>query len=631
MFAIRLNDKYLDLAPNTAPTITIVNPLFDRDGAERLYTYTFKLPNTPTNTALLRHAHRLDNQSNATTYTGAVLELVQGVPFEHGILELDDQEFGPDGVNAVFKNHVPPLFEELDKIKINTILETIAVPQETTPYWMFALSVPPTSAGITYALTVNGISYSYTTPMSVVNAAVTQSLALALNADYPGLADAGFYDELRLFSAEANLVNIVLGTLTNLEEPTVVTVGQAAYTDIRAFVNDISFAPDERVTFPYIYWEKFYKDLVANYQLRANPWVDGDWIENEPWEEKFRWQHTLVPFVRLPYILAEIAAVIPSYFSAHTGFFAEDDGAQLIFFNNRSLDKLYYDKYVSGTVVTWKYLNGFRQSIDLNQHVPDLTAGDLFRRLMAHFALYMRVDGSVLDFIKKTAQLSNAPMDWTHLSTSSFTGTRKRRRGFRLKLPDLRAEDKNFAEAVFSGQFDDVVSGEGFTEIQLPFGSCKYGDQIAVVTLTGTLKCPAIAQPGSSDEGGIGDNPYSPRLLFDRGIQPTSDGDNYVMATHDNTNEAALSVGLLSLDLAGTSGLYQRHHRGLLQLVTDGTPITKYLDLSLGDITLLRSWTNSRRKVYDPDGEFVGIIKSIQFKPTATGIGLAKVEFVKQP
>ncbi len=37
------------------------------------------------------------------------------------------------------------------------------------------------------------------------------------------------------------------------------------------------------------------------------------------------------------------------------------------------------------------------------------------------------------------------------------------------------------------------------------------------------------------------------------------------------------------------------------------------------------------RKVYDPDGEFVGIIKSIQFKPTATGIGLAKVEFVKQP
>lgn len=608
---------------DTSIDLNIISPLFDRDGAEALFSLPFKLPATATNLQAFGHANRLDNADNTTRYSGALY--VDGLPFEPaGVIELDDQAFTSDYIGVVFKNEAPRIFEQLDRLKINDILETIEVPQVTTAHWIFELD-PPVAPGNTYSIVINGTNYSYTATTDI-EPEVTQSLAIAINADHPGLADAGFYEELRLFSVAVN--GVTINGTTNLDLISIITPGLAAQANIQALIEGINLSPDSRVSFPYLYWEKYYKDLVTNYQLRANPWLNGDWISNEPWPEKFRWQMTIIPFVRLPYVLDRIAAAIPDFFTVHSGFFAPGgDGSGLIFFNNRSLDLLYYDQYE----IEFKYVNGFKQSINLNQHVPELSGSDLFHRLFDHFALWMRITGTGIEFVKKRDMLAQLPIDWTSMSEPDYTATRRLRRGFTLQYPDLRPEDKNFEPNLpFDGQLEDYVYGEGFEKIPLPFGTCKVNDTVVALPGSGILKTACMNQPGSSDEGALGDNKYSARLLFDRGIQESDMGEQYVMASHDNTDQAGATIAALSLDLNAPDGLYSLHHKGILDISTDGQPVTLAMRLSIADLLEVRKWTNARRTIVLPEGQVTAVIKSIRVKARNNGLGISIVEFVQE-
>jgi hypothetical protein len=634
MIALRLNTTYLDLPEGIALDLNIFNPLFDRDGAEALFSIPFTLPATPTNLHALAHANRLDNADNTTTYLNAALE-IEGLPFEPaGVLELDGQTFTANSITATFKNIVPTLFEQLDKLKINDLLETIAVPNITDAYWIFPLSVPPSSAGITYTIIIDTLGYSFTTPSSVPNAAVTQSLALAINAAHPGLADTGFNDELILNSLLVNDVAIDVPNLVNLDDPTATTVGQAALADIEAFINSISFTPDDRVSFPYLYWEKFYKGLVEGFTERHNVWLDGDTLSNEPADNDKEWKTGYIPLVRVPYILEQIALAIPDYFTVHTGFFAADDGAQLVVLNNRTLDRVYYDRYPNNGTGVFKYLNGHKGSIALNEHVPNMSAGEFFRRMMEQFALYMEVIGTSVKFIKRRDMITSSPLDWTSLSEPDYSATRKHRQGFTLQFPDLKVEDKKFLQSAgepYILQATEYLSGEGFQEFTLPAGITKWNDTVIALPIAGTiLKCPYINQPGSSDEGGLGDNDYSFRLLFDRGIQLTDASDNYVMATPDNLDQAGDTIADLSMDLEAADGLYHLHHKGILELLADGQPVTMAMRLSIADILNTRKWDNARRTITLPDGQVTAVIKSIKFKVDANGLGLSLVELVQE-
>lgn len=631
MLRLRLDTTYLDLDPGTALTLTVHNPLFDADGAEALYSFPFTLPATPRNLETLSHANRLDISSNVTQYPGAVLE-VEGVPFDAGILELDEQKFTNAGIGAIYKNSVPGLMEELEKIKINEILETIDVPQVTDAWWQFPLTTAPSSAGITYSITIDLTLYSYTTPGSVPNAAVTQSLALAINADHPGLADAGFYDELRLFSSEVNDVEINLGTLVNLEMGDYTTPGQAAQANLQDFINDISWAPIDQCSFPYLYWEKFYKDLVTGYNNRINAWVDGTFIDNAEAAGKFAWLTTFIPFVRIAYILDKIAENVPDFFTTHAGFFADDpDGSDTVVFNNRSLDQLYYDRYPNAGFGEFKYLNGFKQSIELNRHVPEMTAAEFVLKLVEGFALWMRIVGTSITFVKKRDQLNSDPIDWTHLSEPSYQATRRFRGGFTIKYPDIREEDKFFLpSSLYASQLTPYVLGEGKEIVELPFGSCKISGGNVGIPGSGLVKCPVMNQAGSSDEGGIEDNEYSFRIIFDRGLQLTSTSDNYVQASSDNTDYFDDPTGDLSLDLNAADGLYHLHHKGIVQLLADGQPVTLALRLGIEDILEARKWTNARRTIKLPDGHVTAVIKSIQVRVTTQGIGISLVEMVQE-
>jgi len=86
-------------------------------------------------------------------------------------------------------------------------------------------------------------------------------------------------------------------------------------------------------------------------------------------------------------------------------------------------------------------------------------------------------------------------------------------------------------------------------------------------------------------------------------------------------------IGNLSLYLHGSTGLYQTHHKGVAELQSTGS-IVKNTKLDIQDILYALKWENSKRKIIGDDGEYTGVIKSIQFKISQSGLDMSQVELV---
>lgn len=617
MLKLRLDTTYLDL-DSASLQLTITNPLFDRDGAEALFSFPFKLPATSRNLYALNHANRLDNADNTTTYTGAVLE-IEGLPFEpSGVLELDGQAFTADSITAVFKNANETILKELDKLKINQLLETITT-QLSAPVarWTFAVvNTPP----VTVSMTISGSVFSRLFTFGTFPADYA-ALAASINGTFPGLATA---TASNLYLDSVLLETYPLESFSLIDLINKVTPGEAVYTGFLNHVTSVNNSGADTHTWPLISWPGFYKETSRDqFWDFINPWLDGNHQENTPRTDKF-WAATYIPFVRSTYILDRITAQLPGLLDTFAGFPIDDpDGSSLIVFNNRCLDHLeenYYD------IDDRRWLNRMVAEVDLNKHVPDLTATAYHRSLLDGFALWWKYEGTGITYHKKRDMLSGAPIDWTSLSEPGYAATRIRRRGFTLEYPDISDEDKLLPDDT---QLIPFESGEAWNEYTLPFHSAIMVSK-AIANLGAAGKFPEVYQPGSSDEAGLGDNKYSLRFLLFRGLSAGSTPAEYVMASSDNTDYAGTNNGDLSLDLNALDGLYHLHHKGIPELLADGQPVTLPMRLSIADILSARKWNNARRTITLPEGQVTAVIKSIQFKADSNGLGLSLVEFVQE-
>lgn len=629
---IRLGSEYLDLFPGTAITITVHNPFFDNEGAEALYSFPFDIPATPKNLTLLGYPNRLDHMNNTALFPAAVLE-VDGVPFEHGVLELDAQKFTPDRIGVVFRNTAPDVWDALSKIRIRDVMETVSSQASPpAPYWTYNLSVTP-ATGIEYKIIIDTIAFAWTAPSNVPVQAVVSALSLAIEAEFPGLAVQGNNQTaLRLNSDQVNLHYIDHDLLQNLEFTGAVTVGQSIHRGLLNHANIVNAASSASHRFPVVFWKEFYKRAVTDYLERINPILNEETIENQPEDNDRTWTTAFVPFVTVPYIFQRIIAAAQNYFTTHTGWFADNQDAQdLIIFNNRSLDAVIRERHpLPG--LPFKYFNGHKSSIRLADHLPDLDAKTFLQNLMTQFALWVRITGTSLHFTKKQEQTTGTPINWTHLSDPGFQATRIFRRGFTLQYPNIEDEDRVMISPDYPNQLEDYIDGEGFHQITLPAATAKIGEAIGIRAQqndpVGVM--PVVSQPGTSDEAGLGKNDYSFRLLFYRGLQGASNNVTYPMASHGAEKYGGASVGNLSLDLSPAGGLYQLHHQGVLDLILEGTPITLPVRLGVHDILEVRKWTNPRRTITLHEGHVTALVKSIQFRASADGIGVSIVELVQE-
>jgi len=274
MLRIRLDTTYLDLA-GASLQLTLHNPLFDDGGEQATYSFPFKLPATPRNAEKLKHPHRIDTSDNAV-FENAVLE-IGGAMHIIGRLELKRQPFTKDTIQAVFKNETENVFDELAKIDINEILETVTSSlNPPTAEWLFAPTAPPQH----YSMVIDGVTMivTVTESASMTVSEVIDALVFDINAAFPGMASNSGGTHLALDANEVEdhpveSYNSAL-TLTSVTSP--------AQSEQQAFLNHVDSVNTTSVTthcFPVMRWIGFYKgNNLLKFTNWINPWFDGSTI-----------------------------------------------------------------------------------------------------------------------------------------------------------------------------------------------------------------------------------------------------------------------------------------------------------------------------------------------------------------
>lgn len=611
MFAIRINNQYIDLNQNAAISIRMNNPVFDADNFPRIWTLPFTLPLTPKNATIFAYPD-LINFAGKRKYPNTIL-YIGGLPFETGIFTIT--EVNDRYIKATFQNIDLAFLENLDKIKINKLLETIAIPQNTTAQTKLSAANPPA----TYSLNVNNINFSLDGTSGYNNpAAVAGYFSTEINQVFPNLTTVETPDRL-IFNpqnGEETQIQIFQGwTVFSNNAPAV--ANQSNMTD---YIADSHTNGNTKVAFPTYYNDAQYENGNPAFEGYINYYENGQLKQNIP-QLTEQFEHTVVPFVRISYIFEQI--VQNSDIKAIAGdFYNLADTQQLVIYNNYALDQIsrYFDVSASGI----RYLNGYKASIDLNQHVPDLSAKEALK-LLDFANVYYEIKGETLYIRNKINQLLQPAINWTKKAEPGYNVEFEEREGFSLEYP---TDDSDIAKR--DNQLTPITIGESVEPITLPVGTL-YEDMRSIFLDPDsfTWSVPIVQQKGSSDELKIGMNETGIKLLFDRGLQNNSLGNTYPFGTHKATNYEGNSVGTYTLDWSGTNGIYEKFWKQYLPLL-QGDTITKNIRLEISDILEIRKWENSRRTIRHPNGHLSGVIKTISFKVDQTGISPATVEFIKE-
>jgi len=611
MFAIRIKNQYLDLNPKTAISIRMNNPIFDADNFPRTWTLPFSVPLTPRNLAVLGYPNLINfagkkKIENATLY-------IEGLPFETGTFTITNAS--DKFIKATFQNIDLTFLKNLDKIKINKILETIAIPQNTAAQTKLSAANPPA----TYSLNVNNVNFSldgtsgYSDPAEVAG-----YFSIQINQVFSNLTTVETPDRL-IFNpqnGEELQIQIFQGwTVFSNNAPAL--ANQSNMTD---YITDSHTNGNTKIAFPTYYNDAQYENGNPAFEGYINYYENGQLKQNTP-QTTEQFEHTVVPFVRIPYIFEQIVA--NSDIKAISGdFYNLADTQQLVIYNNYALDQI--SEYFDVSTSAIRFLNGFKASIDLNQHIPDISAKDALK-LLDFANVYYEIKGETLYIRNKINQLLQPAISWTKKAEPGYNIEYEDREGFSLEYP---TDDTDIAKR--ANQLTPITIGEGVEPITLPIGTI-YEDMRSIFLNPDsfTWSVPIIQQKGSSDELKIGMNETGIKLLFDRGLQNNSRGNTYPFGTHKSTNYEGNSVGTYTLDWSGINGIYEKFWKQYLPLL-QGDTITKKIRLEIADILEVRKWENSRRTIRHPNGHLSGVIKTISFKIDQTGISAATVEFIKE-
>lgn len=605
MLAIKVNEEWLDLNPKTQANITMNNPIFDRESVSRVFSYPFKLPATPRNRNKLKHVNRLDVRPEQTELPAQLW--IQGVMFEEGILEVTGGT--KETITVVFKNIPRQFVEDLDKFYINDILDNTSIPRTVPARSDYTLGDPP---GL-YLFTINGVNLSYNSQPGDDMEDVQINLAAEINGTYPGLA--GYTPSTNQFHLETTtLEELVVTHSINIAFVSQKTVSESKMESFMDFFEDTITTPLTEASFPVVQSSDFYKGLNPDFQQYINFYHPSGNILNTFYTATPGWEHTFVPYIRIPYLLSKIAENAGA--TSIDGVYDDSDFQELILHNNYAIDEVSDEEIVgAGT----QYLNHYKTSIDFNDHVPRMKGRAFFSALMRSLNLYYEVGDQTVTLKNKIIPLQQIPINWTDRAEVDYDMKRKKDNGFTLRY----AEDETDNASVQ----DEQIIGAGEEIIELEFGALNTIKQTNLVHSTNEWKHPYSWQTGSSDELELGKNKYSFRLFFDRGLQPDSNSNNYLMATHDTQNYDDTEIGELALTIAGAKGMYEKHWKGYLE--KQNAPIANLpIRLYIQDILELRSWKNPMRLIESPKGDFVGIVKTVQFKVSSKGISIAKVAFV---
>lgn len=616
MLDIRINETPLDLPSGASINIVSANPILDKDNLARQFSYPFKVPLTPANLRARRHGQRLDAQKIAARQPGAVR-------FQSHLIAkgyVTQLRRANDNEEIAFSNEVLDLWKTLGEFKISELLETVQIgnPVYTEAVWTYTFTATFPN---TYGITMDGVTATASAATSGDLDTAISSIASQINAVYPGTASNFPGDgTIKLQSSVINehpVTSIASVTLTS-----VVTPSDKNYANIVNHVDAVNTTPVDTHCFPLINWNGLYTD-GGNYRFEdlANNDIDGTFRANEP-SERRTWYNTIIPCVRVPYILEKIRERVG--FSEWRGDVFDGEAIQdLIVVSNYTLDDVRYDRYSTGALTTeLLYNNGFKTEINLNRHVPEITAADFIRRICATFNLMLEYADGGLKFLKKKDRFDPPAFRLTEYIGLEYSMERNYTDGWTLRYT---ANDLEEFDA--SPHLQELVSGAGevVTEVPATFG-------YTTLSIDGAnVKMPITQQPGVSDayDGSKGKSSLPLTFLFDRGTSSTSGGNDYQFASHDNINTAGGTVGNYSLDIQSDNGLYALWHKNFIELSNADT-IRIQASLPLGALQKILQFSTARGYFYHPAGTINGVFKSLEYAISADGIAPVSIEMLVQ-
>lgn len=617
MLELRTNGTALDLVPDQSISFTASNPAFDNDLLDRSFSLPFSLPFTARNSAARRHSGRLDNAQRAVRQPAELR--VGGATVFRGSLR--QTEAGETKEEVSFANESLSLWSKLKDVRIRTLLPTLTFkPAGQGPAeWKYQLNTGP----LTYTMT---ISQGTATATSADGSNLALEIASRiirdqLNAWVPGFARVGLSGAIFLDAAllESNpILNVSNVTLALVEG-----VHLQNYNNVVAHVHAVNQTPVETHCFPVIRWPSFYgtkNTAFANNGGLINGYASGTFFPTTeyPLADTDRWENNVVPCVRLPYILEQIALAV-GYSEWSGEVWADADFQKLFMPNNYALDKITQEYY--GDFVRYKR-NTFKETADLNNHVPDITADVLIKWVCTTFALYLQAEGGRLFFRKKRTQLAGETTDVTSRIERSYRLKANANRGWKLTYDRIESETLTAPSQLLPLVFGE---GETLTEVAPTFYFYTGVD----IGGFGEGKVPTTLTPGVSD---VYDNkpgstlPFA--LLFYYGLQPTESATLYPFASHDNITQIGTQVGNYSLEIQGPFGLHEKWHRGYIEL-SDADSVEISLLMHIGELRELLRWEHTKVTFNHPLGAVTGIVKTVEYSISERGLFGIKISLLK--
>lgn len=623
MLGLKIGNEYLDLLASSSISVTMNNPIFDRDKISRTFSYPFKLPTTPKNKSILRHQDRLDVAQQQPRYSASLY--INNTLFEVGQLIIMNTT--EDYFKCNFKNLSFTLFDDLDRISIRDL---------TLPDTNFDFQYRPEYV-LTALRTANfDVAFQVNDDVFIFESGDEANMLAAINAIYPNSAAE--------FEATANTYGFFFLTQGINPQPTITlrpagtspvdtnyfSIGQSndaaldtLNSDWQDHLADIIQTPDTHV-FPVIHSPEFFTENdnpdfsgYINYYS-----INDEYSVNETEvSDRARSAHSIVPYV---FVKTVLEAIVESGHVANltSELISDTELATLIIHNNTALDNFLHRKDLVTDEEQDQWRNVWATAYDLNQNLPDVSIANFLRKLSTTFCNYFSYRDGNLTINSCVTPIRTTPIDWTNKAEQAYTQTFNENKGYKLDY-NRQGDDRNIAT-----QLAALEEGDGeLNFLSEWFSFYQLNNTDSVEPTRGLWTLPRCDEAGTSAEYNIANDP-SLRLLFYRGLQPDPFDNNYPFASSQNINAKGEVIGNYTLNWDGEAGLFENFWKEYVEMLSTGKEVQKVLRLTVQDLIELKDFENPTRYLYHTRGNIRAVIKQVQFKVSSSGIAPARVTFV---
>jgi hypothetical protein len=249
----------------------------------------------------------------------------------------------------------------------------------------------------------------------------------------------------------------------------------------------------------------------------------------------------------------------------------EPEALKLVVVSNRAVDQV-----VNG-------VNTYATTVQLNQHVPDLSVGEFLVALQKYLSL-----GYSFDPVRRELRITRLGAIVADSAYVTRQGGKARLsppqyQGYTLEMKLLDDELNKTLDTSWS----KLLIGAGKEPVSASATTLHVGTVRDTVRNVDVL-VPMLESKGAGPEFELGDDSrLGLALLLDQGLQPASDGTHYPLASPLNTNLQGAVVGESTLHWRGELGLYALSHKPWLDFLAAAGKEERTMEFRVADLLSL--------------------------------------------